>query len=176
MNMTCRTLLLVAAGVWMAMAQDLPPDLAQRWLFHTCDTGDDGSLESEVRRHARNLEPVFRKAAESGPEQRLINQARDSARREYQQRAAVVKSGEGLGLDKESLALLRNQSQNDYVNRAVEDFVLGYRSRAVLGLGLTGGAETRAYLEKLAGNEQSPLRRSAQAALEKMAGAPPGNR
>jgi hypothetical protein len=111
------------------------------------------------------VEPAFIDAAETGPPQKLVDEATAKAKLEYRRYRELVDSGKGLGLDPDSRAKARQVTETNYVQKSVSDYVLSYRSSAVAGLGLTAGPAAINTLQKLAADAESPLGRQARKIL-----------
>lgn len=67
-------------------------------------------------------------------------------------------------------------TEEQFISRETQDFIQGYRSQAIAGLGIVGGNEARSALERIARDQASPLHGSAEQALRKITDSQPRSR
>lgn len=154
-----------------AVAQQLPPEalnLVQTWLVKNCDIGEEQMLEQDLRQLGIRLEPAFLEALKDGPDAKLLSDFDEASGKRFDQRQELVKAGVGLGLGGEDLEAARKVTREDFITQEREDFILRYKSQALAGLGIVGGAKARGVLQGLARDEKSPLQGSAAQALERL--------
>jgi HEAT repeat protein len=79
-----------------------------------------------------------------------------------------LKRPSSLGLSPQDIEEARKVTRLDFIAQEKKDFDQRFRSQAVAGLGITGGAKAKAELQQLAKDEKSPLRTTAQQALAEL--------
>ena len=142
--------------------------IANAWLLDTCDVGQEGKLEKELRASRTQLEPIFLQAFEQGPDSALVKEVEQAASKRFDQREEMFKSGGTAGLSKEDLEAARSVGRDQFISQAKDDFVTSYKSRALSGLGVVDGPKALEVLQKTARDEKSPLKGSAEQALIKL--------
>lgn len=142
-------------------------DVAQTWLLRNCGIDDEPLLELAIARNAEELAPLFLSAWEEGPAQELVREVREGARGRFDRNRATLQDAEGLGLSAEDAERAAARSADDFVDRAVKSFEVGYRSQALRGLYLVGGEEGRQLVEQVAGGEESAFKEIARLVLER---------
>lgn len=138
------------------------------WLIGSCDVEEEGKLEKELRASATRFEPVFLRAFEQGPDISLVKEVEQAAAKRFERRQEVLKSESPAGLSKEDLAVARSVGRDQFIAQAKDDFVVRYKSRALLGLGVVDGPKALEVLQRTASDEKSPLKGSAEQALIKL--------
>lgn len=141
------------------------PDLAQTWLLNNCGIDDLSVLVAELRDRAAELEPLFLDAVRAGPPDDLTRSVADAAQRRFSAGLRELAEGESFGLSDDDRAALKTRDPEAYVERVRANFDIAYRSQAVLGLGIVGSEETRAFLQEMAADDESRLQSSARRAL-----------
>jgi hypothetical protein len=166
-----------ALGAMSALAQPpgLTPEVAavfNRWMLASCIGGDERELANALRRYPQPLTKAFTQAIRTGPTPRELAEVRAGAETRYDSRAKFPLSEFRIsGVSEEDLRHFNSVSRDDYVNDQVRRFQAGYRSNAVAGLGVIGGAQARATLSRIAADRRDPL---APAAREALKGPRPG--
>jgi hypothetical protein len=160
-------LIVVVANAWgQALTEDLRAQ-ATRWLLDNC--GLQSSLRNDLRSAASPaLESFFLDAARNGPNSSQIAEIEKAAAQHYELRQQALKRPEGLGLSAQDIEEARKVTREDFIAQEKQVFDLRYRSQAVAGLGITGGAKAKAELQQISRDEKSPLRSSAQQALSEL--------
>ncbi len=138
------------------------------WLLGNCDVAEEGKLEKELRAFRTQLEPVFLQAFEQGPDSALVKEVEQAAAKRFDRRRELFNSGSTAGLSKEDLEAARSLGRDQFISLAKDDFVISYKSRALLGLGVVDGPKALEVLQKTARDEKSPLKGSAEQALIKL--------
>ena len=161
----------LAAGL-NALAQPAPgldprdQALFERAVATSCLGDEAAELASAIRERRAALVPALRRALAAGPPQSAIAAVRSAAERTYAQRAKFVPDESRIGgVDREALARFRSVTRQAFVDDQVQRFVLGYRSNAVAALAVSGDAQARAALERIAANPRDPLSAAARVAL-----------
>jgi len=161
---------LAALPAAFLLAQPSPsPDVrsvALQWLRGECGVGE--APEAKLLQVGSALVDPFLEALEKGPARDDIAEVEASAARRFEARQETLKRGEGLGLSAADLEAARRVTRDEYVARARRDFDSRYRSQAISGIAIVGGAKAKAALERLARDESSPLRPLAAEALARM--------
>ena len=141
---------------------------AKAWLLDSCDVEEIGKVEQQLRAVGPQLEPVFVQAFQNGPDSALVSEVEQAAAKRFDQRQELLKSGITAGLSKEDLDAARNVSREQFVAQAKDDFINRYKSQALLGLGVVDGPKALEILQQVARDEKSPLKSTAEQALNKL--------
>lgn len=137
-----------------------------RWMLASCVLGEERALETDLRRYAQPLAQAFRQAIRTGPSGAEVRAARAAAEARYAARAKFpLDQVEIAGVSREALARFAQVQRTQYVDEQVRRFVTGYRSNAVAGLAVVGGAADRRLLMRIAANPRDPLSVAAREAL-----------
>jgi hypothetical protein len=165
----------LAAFVGLAGCQAAPkphkveaPEVAREWLLTNCTVGDRAKLEARLKGFAAPLRPMFIDALEHGPDAALLEEVKSAASVRFDQRRKYFEGGGTAGLKKKDLDGAKAITREQYISWELERFKLRYKSQAIAGLGILGGARARATLQKIAADDRSPLQSSAKAALKRM--------
>jgi len=147
----------------------LSPDVDavfNRWVSTTCTGDEERRLIEELRRHAAPLAVAFRKAIVEGPPPAQLRAARVAAEARFAAREKFPYQDYRIeGVSEKDLAAFRRVSRQAYVDDQVRRFATGYRSNAVAGLGIVGGADARNVLKRIASNTDDPLALAAREAI-----------
>jgi hypothetical protein len=149
-------------------ANEQSQSAAKAWLLDSCDVEEIDKVEQQLRAVGAQLEPVFVQAFQNGPDSALVSEVEQAAAKRFDQRQELLKSGITAGLSKEDLDAARNVSREQFVAQAKDDFVNRYKSQALLGLGVVDGPKALEILEQVARDEKSPLKSTAEQALNKL--------
>jgi hypothetical protein len=123
------------------------------WLRQTCDTNQEGQLEAQLVRFQVELEPLFIRAFQDDVAAADLDAVGEAATRQFRE----AKGGNA------------SESQlKAHVTRERNNFVSGYKSAALAGLGIVGGAGGRRLLAQVAADPQSPFRHNAQLAMRSL--------
>ena len=138
-----------------------------RWMSTTC-TGDEmRNLIDALRRYSAPLAVAFRKAIVAGPPPAQLRAARAAAEARFAAGEKFpIQDYRIEGVSEKDLAAFRRVSRQAYVDDQVRRFATGYRSNAVAGLAVVGGAGARDILTRIAGNADDPLAPAAREALK----------
>ena len=165
-------LALVCGAVQAQPRYGLSPDadaVFGRWLASTCIVDEERALVEQMRRFAPELASAFRRAIAEGPPAADLAKVRAEAEARYAARAKFPLDEYRIaGVNREDLDRFRRVSGSQFIDDQVRRYVLGYRSNAVAGLGVVGGAEARAILTRIARNRADPLAAAAREALKAM--------
>lgn len=150
-------------------ANDQAQAAARSWLLNSCDVGEVGALENQLRAAAPQLEPLFIQAFQNGPDGALVAEVEQAAAKRFERRQEILgNSGVTVGLSKEDIEAARAVGRDQFVSQAKNDFVLRYKSQALLGLGVVDGAKALEILQQTARDPKSPLKATAEQALLKL--------
>ena len=138
-----------------------------RWMLASCIGGDERALSDALRRYPQPLTRAFQQAIRQGPSREELAEVRAGAEARYESRAKFPLSEFRIaGVSDEDLARFNRVSRQEYVDDQVRRFQTGYRSNAVAGLGVIGGAAARAVLSRIASDRRDPLAPAAREALK----------
>jgi len=141
-----------------------------RWVATTCTGDEERKLIEELRRHAAPLAAAFRKAIVGGPPPAQLRAARAAAEARFAAREKFPYQDYRIeGVSEKDLAAFRRVARQAFVDDQVRRFATGYRSNAVAGLAIVGGAGARDVLRGIAGNADDPLALAAREALKTFA-------
>ena len=138
-----------------------------RWMLASCIGGDERALAVALRRYPQPLTRAFGQAIRDGPSAEELADVRAGAEARYEARAKFPLSEFRIaGVSDEDLARFNRTSRQEYVDDQVRRFAAGYRSNAVAGLGVIGGAAARSVLTRIANDRRDPLAPVAREALK----------
>jgi hypothetical protein len=166
----CATLSFSAGA---AVGQDFPAEAritATRWLMKDCQTGEQSRLSDVLAKYKTQLEPLFLTVLNSGPDSQTLADADSAASKRFEARQALLKSGNGTGLNPADLQAARQITRNQYLATERDDFVVGYKSKAAAALGVVAGEKGKAALRAILQDGNSPLYGTAQEALRRLEG------
>lgn len=140
----------------------------QRWVLGTCVEGEERALRANLVQRAATLAPALREGIVAGPATDEIEAVRAAAIQAYARRAKFPLGNYRVsGVSPADLARFRSVSQQAYADDQVARFILGYRSNAVVALGIAGSdPESRTLLARIAENARDPLAPAARVALQ----------
>ena len=141
------------------------PDLVNYWLHNNCQTDEVILIQTEFSNFATEIEPLLIRSYQDGPPADEIKETENAAAERYEQIQNSLKLNETFGLSKEDIESLQKQNAQDYVSAQKNNFVVAYRSQALLGLAYTGSDQAVAILKKEIENKDSSLTYTAQNAL-----------
>lgn len=161
---------MIAAGALAQPRYGLAPEASavfERWVMATCIGDEERELAAQLRRHAAQLVPAFRKAIVDGPPPAELREVRAAAEERFAARQKFpIQEYSVEGVSEKDLAAFRRVSRQAYVDDQVRRFATGYRANAVAGLGIIGGPGARETLARLAANKNDPLALAAREALK----------
>jgi hypothetical protein len=171
----CVVLIFVAASFSAvpAFSQDFPAEAriaATRWLMKDCQAGDQYRLSDILARFKTQLEPFFLTLLNNGPDSQTLADADSAASKRFETRQASLKSGNGTGLSPADLQAARQITRDQYLATEKDDFVVGYKSKAVAALGVVAGEKGKIALRAILQDGNSPLYGTAQEALRRLEG------
>lgn len=117
------------------------------WMSRNCAVKEGGTLEAELLRYASRLEPRLEEAFLQGPPAAARAEGLRVAQRERNEVLAAIDAGKTHGLSAEAISRLRAESRERVTDRVLDDYVEGYRSAALAGLGVIGAGRAREFLE-----------------------------
>ena len=147
------------------LEQLIDRELVRVWLLTNCGLGHVERIESELVRRGIVLHPLLIEALRDGPDRELAVEVERAAGERFDLRRAFLESPASRELDPGVIEELRRVQRDAFVADELERFRDGYRSAAVAGLGLAGGADARRELQRIAADSASPLRTAAEQAL-----------
>jgi hypothetical protein len=138
------------------------------WMQASCISGEERAREADLRRYPQALAQAFQQAIAAGPSAEELRAARAAADARYVARAKFPRGEfERAGVDRSALARFNRVPRQQYVDDQVRRFSTGYRSNAVAGLAIVGGATARSVLSRIAANPRDPLAAAAREALKR---------
>lgn len=145
-------------------------ELVLTWLDLDCGAQDGGRIEQRLRAAGPRLEEVFVEALRLGRPSEAAEADRKAIVNRFERRQDWLRREglEVLGQDEAGSLLARSVA--DYVAAELHRAEIGYRTQAVLALGLVGGEESLRLLEPLAADPEEPAREAARMSLEEIAG------
>jgi hypothetical protein len=168
--LTAAALAFVCASAYAQTRFGLSPEayaVFNRWMLSSCIGGEETALTGELRRYPQALARAFQQAIAAGPSAEELRAVRAAAESRYDSRAKFpLEQFRIEGVNSEDVARFSGVSRQQYVDDQVRRFATGYRSNAVAGLAIVGGARGRALLARIAGNSRDPLAPAAREALK----------
>jgi hypothetical protein len=168
--LTAAALALVCAAAHAQTRFSLSPEayaLFNRWMLASCIGGEEAALTGELRRYPQALARAFQQAITASPSAGELRAVRAAAEARYDSRAKFpLEQFRIEGVNREDLARFSRVSRQQYIDDQVRRFITGYRSNAVAGLAIVGGAQGRLVLARIAENSRDPLAPAAREALK----------
>ena len=143
-------------------------DLVVTWLSKDCEAAERRRLITDLTAVGVRLEPAFREAYRLGPPPERIERARAVAKAAFEQRQAWLRENGEKMLGEEARTLLA-MTPDAYVDRQLANVALGWRERALMGLGLVGDDKALAELQRMAADPKEPLAAAAKRGIEERA-------
>ncbi len=140
-------------------------DLIVNWLEKDCEAAEKRRLIDQLVAQGVRLEPVFREAYRLGPPPERIKQDRAVAMVAFEQRQAWLRENGEQMMGDEARALLA-VSPEAYADRQLANVAIGWRERALMGLGLVGDDKALADLQRIAADPKEPLAAAAKRGIE----------
>jgi hypothetical protein len=170
MRLLAVVFLFLAASALAQPRYGLPQDayaVFSKWMTTSCIGDEAEQWNAALRRYRSELAPAFQRALADGPPESEVAAIRRAADARYRALATVPLSEYRIeGVDASRLARASRQS---YVDDQVQRYVTGYRSNAIAGLGIVGGAQARETLGRFAAKRGDPLSVAASEALKTLA-------
>lgn len=139
--------------------------LVVNWLQKDCEAEEKRRLIDQLVAQGVRLEPAFREAYRLGPPPERVKQDRAAARAAFEQRQAWLREYGEQMMGDEARALLA-VTPEAYANRQLENVTVGWRERALMGLGLVGDDKALADLQRIAADPNAPLAAAAKRGIE----------
>ncbi len=143
-------------------------DLVVNWLAKDCEASEKRRLIDDLATLGVRLEPAFREAYRLGPPPERIERARAAAKTAFEQRQAWLRENGERMLGEEARTLLA-MTPAAYADRQLANVALGWRERALMGMGLVGDDKTLAELQRMAADPKEPMAAAAKRGLEERA-------
>lgn len=143
-------------------------ELVRVWLRTNCGLGHVERIEVELLRRGLVLQPLLLEALRDGPDRELALEVEHAAGARFDLRRVFLESPAAREIDTGVLEEVLRVRREAFIADEVERFRDGYRSAAVAGLGLAGGADARPELQRIAADKASPLRTAAEQALRQL--------
>lgn len=140
------------------------------WMNRSCTVSERGDVENKLRRYASQLQPRLEEAFLKGPPPEARSQWLGVAERERKEVLEAIDAGKAYGLSREEIARLRARSVKPAAQEGLDEFVEGYRSAALAGLGVLGTPRSRRFLEGILSDpKQREYHQPAGLALKRLA-------
>lgn len=126
------------------------------WLNRDCGADEKMVLERRLQAIEADLEPVFWEAYRLGPSLASLERDRTAIGRRYETRQAwLAKNGRELFGTQDTSRLLETPKTR-YVAKEMDNLIVGYKTAAILGLGLVGTRTSLPDLNQIAGDAANP--------------------
>ena len=112
-------------------------DLVVAWLAKDCEAAERRHLIDNLVTQGVRLEPAFREAYRIGPPPERVERARAAAKAAFERRQAWLRENGEKMLGQEARTLLAI-TPDAYADRQLANVALGWRERALMGMGLVG--------------------------------------
>lgn len=142
--------------------------LVLSWLNRDCGADDKLVLEDRLKAIGAKLEPVFWEAYRLGPTASSLELDRANIQKRYKERQAwLAQDGRQLFGAQETERLMK-VSVEQYTRKETANIVVGYKTTAILGLGLVGTQGSLIELERIAKDPDMPAAIAARQAIAAM--------
>jgi hypothetical protein len=142
--------------------------LVLSWLNRDCGADDKLVLEDRLKAIDAKLEPVFWEAYRLGPSASSLELDRAHIQKRYKERQAwLAEQGRQL-FGKQETERLMTVSLEQYTQKETANIVVGYKTTAILGLGLVGTQGSLIELEHITKDPDNPAAIAAQQAIAAM--------
>ncbi|HEX5760591.1 MAG TPA: hypothetical protein VF121_15500 [Thermoanaerobaculia bacterium] len=149
----------------LAKLDDKTRALVVNWLEKDCEAAEKRRLIDQLVAVGVRLEPVFREAYRLGPPPERIEQDRAVAKIAFEQRQAWLRENGEQMMGDEARTLLAT-TPDAYADRQLANVAIGWRERALMGLGLVGDDKALADLQRIAADPKAPLAAAAKRGIE----------
>jgi hypothetical protein len=140
-----------------------------KWMTTSCVGDEARALREALQRHRAELAPAFRRALADGPPRDELRVVRAAADSRYDKLAAFPLQDYRIeGATAQDLARFSRTTRQRFVDDQAQRYATGYRSNAIAGLAITGGAQDRALLARAASRRADPLATAAAEALKEL--------
>ena len=140
-------------------------DLVINWLEKDCEAAEKRRLIDQLTALGVRLEPVFREAYRLGPPPERVKKDRAVAIAAFEQRQAWLRENGEQMMGDEARTLLAT-TPDAYADRQLANAAIGWRERALMGLGLIGGDKALAELQRIAADPKAPQAAAAKRGIE----------
>ena len=142
--------------------------LVLSWLNRDCGADDKLVLEDRLKAIGAKLEPVFWEAYRLGPSASSLELDRANIQKRYKERQAwLAEEGRQLFGEQETERLMK-VSVEQYTLKETANNVVGYKTAAIVGLGVVGTQSSLIELERIAKDLDNPAAIAAQQAIAAM--------
>ena len=142
--------------------------LVLTWLNRDCGANAKRVLEDQLQAIGTVLEPVFWEAYRLGPLPANLERDQDNMRQRYDQRQAWLKENGGKLFGAQNTTRLMQIPREQYVKKEMANLITGYKTAAILGLGLVGTQTSLPELERIANDADDPASTAAKQTITNM--------
>jgi hypothetical protein len=135
-----------------------------RWLLTVDSVGEEGLLEGRLAALGINAEASLIDAARNGPDSAMVANFNTLAGNEFD----FLSTADTSDMTADEIQALSGISRNQFVADETDKYVLKFRSRAVLGLGVVATPGALQVIQALAQDDSSPLQEFAKLALNRI--------
>ena len=139
--------------------------LVVNWLEKDCEAAEKRRLIGQLAALGTRLEPVFWEAYRLGPPPERVQKDRAVAKAAFEQRQAWLRENGEQMMGDEARTLLAT-TPDAYADRQLANVAVGWRERALMGLGLVGSDKALADLQRIAADPKEPLAAAAKRGIE----------
>jgi hypothetical protein len=159
--LACTLLAIAALPVAAQPRYGLSPEayaVFSRWMTTSCLGDQEAQWRAELRRHAAELAPAFRRALADGPTEVDVRAVRNAADVRYRALAVFPIAEYRIeGVDSPAVARVARPARQGFVDDQVQRYVTGYKSNAIAALGIIDRPEDRTLLRSMATRTGDPL-------------------
>lgn len=163
----CATSVFAQTGNERVELTKLNPDAREfvnTWLNQNCGVEEQQRIEGRIKGLGPVLEPVFWEAYRLGPPEETIKELQAHFRKQYGERQDHLKEFGDRLFGKDQVQELLNITEEQYVQREIQQYLARYRTAALNGLGMVG--THTAELEPIARDAENPAQGAAQEAIK----------
>ncbi len=142
--------------------------LLLNYLTGYCDEGEKNTFIDFIQNNAQTVEPLLINYVREGVPEKLVDSLETTLIRQYDDRQKLLSENLDFGLSKEDLDFVKNESQEGFRRRMVQEFRDGFMSQAIFGLSLISSKEAQALIKQIATDKNHPYQRSAKNAVNQI--------
>jgi len=135
------------------------------WMMLNCSTADKINWNLEISQYTKQIEPLFLDAYKKGPDSKRVSEFNEASQSRFRMMQEYINSENNI-LSTEDTERYKNLTEEQYIQLEREDFIFGYKSNAIAGMGFLDTKSAIGFLQKLANDSSSPFQAMAILALK----------
>ena len=138
------------------------------YLSGYCDEGAELTFIDFVQKNGDTLQPVLIRIVDNGVPDEMIQKLQPQLVKQYNERQRILNSDMEFGLSEEDMEIVKSESQEEYVQRNIQEYRDGFMSQAIFGLSLINTDQAQTKIKEIAADKENPYQRAAQNAVNKV--------